>query len=101
MEMVSIGTESASTAKENMESIVRSFDQVTMMISQIATANDQQAAVAKEISHQLNHINEISAEVVETINNVADSAETLSRFSKKTLTLASELSLESTKQEKQ
>lgn len=99
MEMVSKGTESAASAKENMESIVKSFDQVTMMISQIATANDQQAAVAKEISHQLNHINEISAEVVETINSVADSAETLSRFSKKTLTLASQLSLESTKQE--
>lgn len=100
MEMVSLGTESASTAKENMESIVRSFDQVTMMISQIATANDQQAAVAKEISHQLNHINEISAEVVETINNVADSAETLSHFSEQTLLLAKELSVDSSKQEK-
>ena len=94
MDMVSKGSDSAASAKINMENIVSSFQQVTMMISQIATANDQQAAVSKDISLQLNQINEISAEVVNTISNLAASAESLSSFSEQTLLLANELSFE-------
>lgn len=93
MVLLEEGTELASIAKKNMEDIVDSFEQVSSMISQIATANTQQAIVARDISQQLNHINNISSEMVNTISEVTSASEHLSRLSETAQNLAQSLDL--------
>jgi methyl-accepting chemotaxis protein len=77
----------AQSSGVSIASILQSTDQITAMASQIATAVEEQSAVAEELSHNVNRIVTAGHESMQQIENMADNskemqanAETLSAF---------------------
>lgn len=79
-EKVETGKKLAEGAGTSMKSIVGSANNVSDMITQVVTANEQQSAAAEQISNNIESINHVSQESANGIQQVATSAQDLSRL---------------------
>jgi len=75
--------EQASHAGESLESITRAVDIITAMTTQIATAAEEQSAVAEEINRNVVNISTVAAGTKEAANSALIDNESLEREVKK------------------
>lgn len=74
------GTREASRSEEALESILSQINSVTMQISQIATAAEQQTATNSEISHNIQQITEVIQHTAKGSHESAAAATQLERL---------------------
>jgi methyl-accepting chemotaxis protein len=80
---VESGKKHASRAKEVLDAIVSSAEQVTDVIVQVAAASEEQSCAAGEISKNIDSINNVIHESAHGVTEIARSAEDLNRLTNK------------------
>ncbi len=70
----------ATLAGDELNGVIREFDEINSMNMQIATASEQQICVSEEINHNLHAINDITAQTTASASETADSSAELSRL---------------------
>lgn len=70
----------ATQAGDELNGVIREFDEINSMNMQIATASEQQISVSEEINHNLHTINDITAQTTASASETADSSAELSRL---------------------
>jgi methyl-accepting chemotaxis protein len=76
------GVSLANQAGEALERIVEGIEGVAEMISQIATASQEQTATIEVISTNINHVSEVTSDFASGMNQSAASAEKLDQLAK-------------------
>jgi len=70
----------ATQAGDELNGVIREFDEINSMNMQIASASEQQISVSEEINHNLHTINDITAQTTASASETADSSAELSRL---------------------
>jgi len=77
---VEYGKELAAQTEESMQKIVHSSAQVMDVVSQVATASEEQSATAEEISKNIEAINMVAQESTVGVHEIAKASEDLSQL---------------------
>ncbi len=83
------GMEMINSMSELLKHILTSFDNVTMEISQVASASEQQSATVEEISKNIEGINHVAQEAAQGVQQIAQAAEDLNRLTENLSQIAS------------
>ncbi len=87
-EQVAAGTESTNKAGQALEEIMSRMQDMTMQVSQIATAAEEQSAAAEEINASIVDIAQVAAESEEGATQTAQATRELAELSQELLTLS-------------
>jgi len=88
------GIKLADQAGESLKEIVNSFQHLLDMISQIATASEQQAATGEQITKNVAMISDVTHDSSRRITEIAHSSEALSRLTEDLRTLVSQFKIQ-------
>lgn len=76
------GTAGMLEVKTILQEITESVNQVNEMNLQIATASEQQSAVAEEVNKNVVHINQLASDIDETVQSSSSQTDSLSQLSR-------------------
>ena len=93
MEVLS-GIELADKAGLSLEEILTGLNDLLNMISEIATASEEQAATSEQISRNITTISKVTAESARNIEDIASTANELARMTESLTSLISQFKLD-------
>ncbi len=76
-----VSVEQASNAGQALDAILQAVDTINAMNTQIATASEEQSAVADEINHNISRINEVTVQTTAESAVLSQESETLVQLS--------------------
>ena len=91
------GKEKASHASESLSSIIASTTKVIEAINFVASANEEQAAVASEVSKSIEEINRVSAESAAGVDQIAETLVDMKKLTENLRVLVSSFKLDEQK----
>ncbi len=88
-----LSVEQAGQAGEALDAILQGMDTINSMNAQIATASEEQSAVADEINRNISRINEVTTHSADSSAELANESETLMKLSEDLLAVVGRFNL--------